>query len=331
MMGKNSSIEWTDHTFNPWVGCAKVSAGCQHCYAEALMDTRFGRVQWGVNGTRQQTNPANWVQVRRWNAEAVRTGVRRRVFCGSLCDWLEDRHDTNAWRISLLELIELTHGLDWLMLTKRPENAVRLIQQAAGRSVESFFERNPHVWFGTSVENQEQADKRIPHLLNIPARVRFLSMEPLLGPVDLTRIDYGGEPGSAIDCLRELYWQWYYDGDHLIDKAPTDDARTVNWVIVGGESGNNARPMHPDWARSIRAQCQAAGVPFFFKQWGEWALADYGELPSVWVDEDTVKVVERTTNQPEPPPFRSAAIMRRVGKHAAGRLLDGREWNEVPE
>lgn len=246
-MGKNSSIEWCDHTFNPWIGCAKVSAGCANCYAETLMDTRFGRVQWGGNGTRQQTSPANWAQVRRWNAEAVRTDIRRRVFCGSLCDWLEDRHDTNAWRISLLELIELTHGLDWLMLTKRPENAVRLIQQAAGRSAENFFERNPHVWFGVSVENQEQADKRIPYLLRIPASVRFLSMEPLLGPVDLAEGGHG----------------WLF-----VDELASGQRTGVHWVIVGGESGHNARPMHPEWARSIRDQCQAADVACFMKQMG---------------------------------------------------------------
>lgn len=236
-MGKTTEISWTDSTWNPWIGCAKISAGCANCYAQTLMDTRYGRVEWGPNGTRSATSAAYWKKPRAWNTEAKRTGVRRKVFCGSLCDAFEDRHDTNAWRISLLELIELTHGLDWLLLTKRPENVVRLIEQAAGRDVLNFFERNPHVWFGVSVENQEQADKRIPHLLMVPARVRFLSMEPLLGPVsfhDITNRLLGG----------------------------------IDWVIVGGESGPGARPMDPDWARSIRDECKAGGVPFFMKQMG---------------------------------------------------------------
>jgi protein gp37 len=292
-MGKQTEIAWTDSTFNPWIGCAKVSPGCANCYAETLMDKRMGRVQWGANGTRSVTSPANWKQVRRWNAEAVRTDVRRRVFCGSLCDWLEDRPDTNAWRIGLLELIELTHGLDWLMLTKRPENAVRLIQQAAGRGIRNFFERNPHVWMGTSVENQEQADKRIPHLLDIPARVRFLSMEPLLGPVNLNR--------------------WLV-ADMRADGGGVARLNVIRWVIVGGESGHNARPMRPEWARSIRDQCQAADVPFFFKQWGEWWPHEQGQWsggPLIGFDAPDDEFYK-------------------IGKMAAGRLLDGREWSEFP-
>lgn len=292
-MGKQTEIAWTDSTFNPWVGCAKVSPGCQHCYAETLMDKRMGRVQWGVNGTRSVTSPANWKQVRQWNAEAVRTGVRRKVFCGSLCDWLEDRPDTNAWRIGLLELIELTHGLDWLMLTKRTENAVRLIQQAAGRDIRNFFERNPHVWFGASVENQEQADKRIPMLLELPARVRFLSMEPLLGLVDLNR--------------------WLV-ADMRADGGGVGRLNVIHWIIVGGESGDNARPMHSDWARSIRDQCQAAGVPFFFKQWGEWWPHEQGQ----WAGGPSVN------------PDLADAEFYHIGKKNAGRILDGREWSDFP-
>lgn len=290
---KNSTIEWTDHTFNPWMGCAKVSTGCANCYAETLMDKRMGRVQWGQNGTRSATSAAYWKQPRAWNAEAQRTDVRRRVFCGSLCDVFEDRHDTNAWRISLLELIELTHGLDWLLLTKRPENVVRLIQQAAGRDVVNFFERNPHVWIGTSVEDQAAADKRIPELLRVPAPVRFLSMEPLLGPVDLAEGGHG----------------WLFVTD-----LPNGKRTGIDWVIVGGESGHNARPMHPDWARSIRDQCKAANVSFFFKQWGEWWPHEQGQ----W------------TGGPSVDPDVPDNDFYKIGKRAADRLLDGREWSEFP-
>lgn len=308
---ENSKIEWTDCTFNPWIGCAKVSPGCQHCYAETLMNTRMGRVEWGPNGTRVRTSASYWKQPLRWNEEAMRNGERKRVFCGSLCDVFEDREDLEPWRIDLMKLIEKTPYLDWLLLTKRPENVKRMIEKAQEQSGAGVYAdvwiMRTGVWIGTSVENQEQADKRIPHLLSIPACVRFLSMEPLLGPVDL---GFGEVmPGR---------WQWMDHG-------------SLHWVIVGGESGHNARPMHPEWVRSIKRQCQAAGVPFFFKQWGEWGLADYLDVPSVWVDEDTGAIVVRTLPRVEPPPFRSAAVMKRIGKHAAGRLLDGREWNEFPE
>lgn len=316
-MGENTKIEWADHSWNPWIGCAKVSAGCQHCYAEALMDTQYGRAKWGVNGTRVRTSEAYWKKPIAWNTQATKTGERKRVFCASLADVFEDRPELESWRLDLFKLIEQTPNLDWLLLTKRPENVIRMIELAqdqagAAPRAEIWLLRMPNVWLGTSVENQEQANKRIPHLLDIPARVRFLSMEPLLGPVDLTPwLNYVSETddiGLAVDG---------FDPD-------------IHWVIVGGESGPKARPMHPEWARSLRRQCQAAGVPFLFKQWGSWQLADYHELPNAWVDEDTGRVVERTSAIPERPPFRSAAVMQRADKHAAGRLLDGEEWNEYP-
>ena len=283
-MGENSKIEWTDHTFNPWIGCTKVSPGCQHCYAESLA-ARFGKAEWGPTAQRVQTSKAYWRKPLGWARKAKAEGIRRRVFCASLADVFEDRHEVNGWRISLLELIELTHSLDWLLLTKRPENVNRLIEQAAGRSVESFFERNPHVWIGTSVENQEQAERRIPLLLEVPAKLRFLSCEPLLGPVDLA--------------------EWLSpDISHPSHGILAGDSR-IDWVIVGGESGPHARWMLPDWVRQVRADCENANVPFFFKQWGEWAPPAGGE----WQFD------------PE---------MVRVGKKEAGRLLDGRTWDEVP-
>lgn len=311
-MGKNSAIEWTDHTFNPWIGCTKVSAGCANCYAEAMMDKRLGRVQWGVNGTRERTSAANWRQPIKWDREAAEAGARRRVFCASLADVFEDRPELVAWRADLFALIVTTPHLDWLLLTKRPEN---VIDMALGQAPNAKIPDN--VWLGVSVENQEQADRRIPLLLLIPARVRFLSMEPMLGPVDLV------EAGAL----------WTSVQDNSIVKT-TPAWRLINWVIVGGESGHNARPMHPDWSRSIRDQCQAAGVPFFFKRWGQYSPASvfddttmaggrafyhngkWAAMPGnrrgyVWLDDNTVGV--------------------RTGKKAAGRLLDGREWSEFPE
>lgn len=308
-MGQDSKIEWTDHTFNPWIGCTKVSPGCLHCYAETLMDTRYGRVQWGPGNPRSRTSEANWKSPLRWNREAFdatheRDWHRPRVFCASLADWL-DAEVPIAWLAELLALIRATQNLDWLLLTKRPQNWAERIRLARNHlTVEDpetalwLNEWLPkrksagmparagvapqNVWIGTTVEDQTRADERIPLLLTIPARVRFLSCEPLLGPLDI---------GDHIHIL----------GRYFID-----------WVICGGESGPGARPMHPGWARSLRDQCDAAGVPFLFKQWGEWRPAH-----------DSTASVPHT--------FGDGERMFRVGKHAAGRLLDGVEHNGFPE
>jgi protein gp37 len=296
-MGKQTEIAWTDSTFNPWIGCAKVSAGCANCYAETLMDKRMGRVEWGVNGTRVRTSDAYWRQPLKWNREAWKIG-RRRVFCASLADVFEDRPELSPWRTDLFALINATPHLDWLLLTKRPENVIEMVVwDAPGCKLPD------NVWLGTSVENQEQADKRIPLLLTIPASVRFLSMEPLLGRVDFRKV-----PGFNRVDLNLRGW----------------------WVIVGGESGHNARPMHPEWARSIRDQCQAAGVPFFFKQWGEWHH-DPPFSPTApkrcYMDTSGTRHEHRGS----PDQFRNGHLaFDRVGKHLAGRLLDGREWSEFP-
>jgi protein gp37 len=247
-MGENSKIEWTDHTFNPWEGCTKVSEGCKHCYAEALTK-RFGRTQWGPTAQRRRTSDSNWRKPLAWNRKAQQEGAPRRVFCASLADIFEDNPQVYDWRYDVYSLTEATPWLNWLLLTKRPENVIDMVPPVWA------FRQWPHnVWIGTSVENQAAADKRLPILTCIPAPVRFLSCEPLLGPVDLS--------------------PWL---------------RRISWVIAGGESGTQARPMGPDWARSLRDQCQAAGVPFLFKQWGG------------------------------------------RNKKAAGRELDGRTWDEIPQ
>lgn len=293
-MGEFSKIEWCTHTFNPWIGCAKVSAGCTNCYAETLMDTRYGRVEWGVNGTRVRTSEANWRKPLAWNRAAEAAGRRDRVFCSSLADVFEDRPELVAWRRDLLMLIHNTPHLDWLLLTKRPENVLGIV-------VLAWFAEHPNVWIGTSVEDQAAADERIPHLLRIPAAVRFLSMEPLLGPVDLRKIRVSGH---LRDGLADTKYARSFNGEDYV----TNTMRRIDWVIVGGESGPKARPMHRDWVRSIRDQCVTAGVPFLFKQWGEYA-------PRFTIDPTTLDLGEG---------------MFRVGKHAAGRMLDGCEWNSYP-
>lgn len=231
-MGENSKIEWTDNTFNPWWGCTRVSEGCVNCYAETFA-RRFG-VQWGPQAERRMAGPDMWAKPLAWNRKAKREGVRRRVFCASMADVFEDRRDLDAGRLRLFRMIEDTPYLDWLLLTKRPENMSVL-------TPDDWRTRWPvNAWAMTTVENQREADKRIPELVKVPAVVRGLSCEPLLERIDL-----------------ELRGRNYGIGTEY-----------VNWVICGGESGHGARPMQPDWALDLRNQCMSAGVPFFFKQWG---------------------------------------------------------------
>ena len=294
---KNSKIEWTDHTFNAWIGCTKVSPGCANCYAEAL-DHRFGHDSWGPGKPRRRTSAAYWKHPLAWNRDAEianpfnATQHRPRVFCASLADWLDDEVLTK-WRADLLDLIRRTPNLDWQLLTKRPQNwraSMESIRDSepgvVGQMAGWWLDGTPpgNVWLGTTVEDQQRADERIPQLLNIPARVRFLSCEPLLGPVVLRRRAKDRREIITAVCNGELA-EYSRPVQHGID-----------WVICGGESGPKARPMHPDWARSLRDQCAAANVPFFFKQWGEH---DQNE--------------------------------KRVGKAVAGSLLDGKEHKEFPK
>lgn len=298
---ENSNIEWTDHTFNPWTGCLKVSPGCHHCYAETLSN-RWGRDVWGPGPKRQRTSAANWKKPLQWNKQASSEGKRFKVFCASMADVFEDNPQLEPWRVDLLNLIQETPRLDWLLLTKRPENVNRMIEQATGFSDSGmWFHSAPNVWIGTSVENQEYADKRIPELLRIPAKIRFLSMEPLLGPVDLEDLAYeaAGPKWAGFNAL-------------------------VDWVIVGGESGHYARPMHPAWVRSLKDQCQAAGVAFFFKQWGEYTPY-FGAGPFGVIDKNGEWATPAPENIPAYQP------MHRAGKAKAGRLLDGVEYSQLPQ
>lgn len=267
---ENSKIEWTatykddgtvlhGYTFNPWIGCTRVSPGCQHCYAETMMDKRYGKVEWGPQGQRIRTSAAYWKQPLKWNRQAAAEGVRRRVFCASLADVFEDKPDQPElaeWRRDLFNLISETSNLDWLLLTKRPENVMQHLINA-GRG---FQPLPTWVWLGVSVESQEYADKRIPELLKIPAAVRFLSVEPLLGPANLSQ--WLSRTGS------QDYFTGFYDGDVV----------GVDWVIVGGESGPGARPMRLEWVRDIVRQCQDAGVPPFVKQLGSKPAGEWGQV-----------------------------------------------------
>ena len=238
-MARDSRIEWTDHTFNPWWGCTKVSPACDNCYAEAWA-RRLGLDVWSASKPRRFMGDAYWQQPHRWDALAAHGGTRARVFCASMADVFEWKKGLSPWRDRLWETIEATPNLDWLLLTKRPHLANRLAPWGD--------EWPANVWLGATVETQRWANKRLPHLADTPARVRFLSCEPLLGKVKLD--------------------EWL-------------ERKDIHWVIAGGESGPRARPSDPSWFYDIRDQCLAHGTPFHFKQWGDWAPVDAvaGTLP----------------------------------------------------
>ncbi len=233
-----TTIEWTwrrlpdgthiqGYTFNPWWGCHKVSQECKHCYAEGIA-ARYGHRVWGPAATtaRRFFGEAHWREPIQWNTQAQHEGHRRNIFCASMADVFEDHPAVDEARIQLWRLIEQTPWLNWLLLTKHPEHIGEMVPWTANQWPDN-------VWLGTSIGLQQHAACRLDALLSHPAVVRFVSAEPLLGPLDLT--------------------PWL---------------PSLQWVICGGESGAHARPMWPAWARSLREQCQAAGVPFFFKQWG---------------------------------------------------------------
>lgn len=232
-MGEQTAIGWTDHTFNPWWGCERVSPACQHCYAEAFAK-RTGSNVWGKTADRRFFGDKHWNEPLRWDRAAAKSGRPALVFCASMADVFEDRPDLDEHRARLWKLIDDTPHLIWQLLTKRPENVLTM-------TTWSEFPRN--VWIGTTVEDQRRADERIPVLRSIPAAVRFLSCEPLLGPLDLSH-HLGG----------------------------------IGWVIVGGESGAGHRPLDLDHARDVRDHAHAAGVPFFFKQVGGHRPTSGGDL-----------------------------------------------------
>jgi len=282
-MAENSKIEWCHHTFNPWTGCTKIGPGCDHCYAEGWAK-RSGIVQWGPGAERRRTSEANWRQPVKWNAEAERLGVRYRVFCASLADVFDNAVPVE-WRRDLFDLIAKTPNLDWLLVTKRIGNAKTMMADALHLNPTALSNGQiwplPNVWLGITVVNQAEADRDIPKLLATPAVVRFLSMEPLLGPVNLRHLNEDRET-NEVDCLHPRTWEqeieqwrdtedeWEEQFEDLYGVAVSDASgpmhASVDWVIVGGESGPGARPMHPQWARDLRDQCVAAGVPFFMKQ-----------------------------------------------------------------
>lgn len=266
-MGADSKIAWTDHTFNPWWGCQKTSPGCAHCYAEAWAK-RTGH----DFAAHRFFGEKHWAEPLAWDRAAERDGKPANVFCASMGDVFEDSPDLAEPRARLWALTTLTPNLRWLLLTKRPENAARMWTQAerdcrnasGGPPGTTWL---PSVWLGTTAEDQARADERIPHLLATPAAVRFVSVEPMLGPVDLTRI---GDSSCYDDVLGDGEWT------NEPDRPPG-----IDWVICGSESGHHARPMQWAWAASLRDQCAAADVSFFMKQ-GPDSRGKTSDEPTDW-------------------------------------------------
>ncbi len=340
-MAEFSAISWCDNTFNPWIGCSKVSPACDHCYAEALMDHRHHRVTWG--GPRSLTSEANWRQPLRWNRKAKADGVRRKVFCASLAD-VFDNQVHEDWRNRLWLLIKECDQLDWLLLTKRPQNIKKMLPIGAYTG-KPWGEGWPNVWLGTTTENQEEANRRIPALLAVPAAVHFISAEPLLGPIDLCNLVIPRRYGSGLLDAFTLDFKTHHQE---VIAGPPKGHGPIDWVIGGGESGAQARPTRRSWAFSLRDQSAAAGIPFHWKQNGEFVDADEwlallqggpGEItkdgapwhPPVPLNFTDAEILASLTGRSGKTQSHSdGSTMIRVGKHASGRMLDGRIWDQFP-
>jgi protein gp37 len=315
-MGK-TSIEWTDASWNPIVGCTEVSPGCANCYAARLAATRLKnhpdyKGLAVIHEGRYVSKEKPSVNCSHWAADEHKPGSEQVRFLPNRIH--EPKESKKARRIFVCDMGDLFHEsvkLEWLhqilsVIQKCPQHTFQILTKRAALMKERMEDQSrfftpwpmPNVWLGVSVENQHFADERIPLLLSTPAAVRFISAEPLLGPLDLSRF---------LKCDCQLKGNNFSAPEQHAVNCP--ERRRIDWVICGGESGPNARPMHPEWARFLRDQCQSAGVPFFFKQWGEY-------LPAL---QDGAHVMN------------CGDIPIRMGKKKAGRLLDGREWSEFPK
>lgn len=322
-MADQTLISWADKTHNHWIGCSRVSPACDGCYAAHLMETRLGRVEWGGpgkgNGTRSLTSEANRRKPISWNKQAERDGTRPFVFCSSLADVFDNQVPVE-WRLDLFELIKATPNLVWLLLTKRPQNIVKMVK-AIG-----FMPSN--IAFGATVEDRQRVETNLPHLI-VAAGLRplflFASCEPLLGDLGDLSPWMNGDP-----CPQRLADGEYYDTGVKIGSDGWPKLPAIGWWISGGETdqgGHKARPTHPTWFRSLRDQCASAGVAYHHKQNGEWMptgewYADHPvSLPlrmwrdGAWTDDGGVE----------------GEWMAKVGKNKSGRMLDGVTHDAFPE
>lgn len=337
-MAQDSKIEWCDHTRNFWSGCTEVSPACAHCYARAMSKRNRIYGQWGKGAPRAWHGDGAAKEIARWNRMAASCGTghgasscpvcsgpqgprRPRVFINSMSDWLDDEVPVE-WLAKLLDSIRLAPNLDFLLLTKRPENWRERMERALchaegldyedknwvnvpgpdtdlGDFINQWTGDNPppNIWIGTTAENQEWADKRREHLRAIPAVCHFVSYEPALGPIDWTGWDF------------------------------------LKWLISGGESGGKARPSHPWWHRAARDYAAKHGIAYLFKQWGEWVATD-ALLHSDPIRTEPCRGAAYVGHDGKVWPVSDAPcstyLVRHVGKAKSGRILDGVEHNGFP-
>lgn len=332
-MGITSRIEWTDATWNPWQGCTKVSPACAHCYMFADM-ARFGKDPTIVRRSKPPTFDLP-VKKKADGSYAIATGSK--VFTCSWSDWFHEAAD--PWRPEAWALIRRRPDVTFQIVTKRIDRAIQCLPDDWGHGY-------PNVILIATVENQEWAEIRIPQLVRIPGR-RGLSIEPLLGPIDFNRVRIEEMPMTARFGTQPVL------------------SMLIDWIIVGGESGKDARPMHPNWVRDLRDTCVLADIPFFFKQWGEWCpISDFPAYDTLYVPNRVARdgedqsalnesfgrrctvpeLIVRTDgrhcsfDQPgdlqrafrKDLPGHPGVHAFRVGRKDAGRLLDGREWSQFP-
>lgn len=330
----NTKIEWAEKVWNPVTGCKKISPGCQNCYAERMANRLQGRCGYPLEEPFRVTlHPERLDEPLRWRKPSM-------VFVCSMGDLFHEGI-SESFISSVFYAMQVARQHAFLVLTKRPARMAEFLDRwthcdhahpdyawflGAGCNSGRPYgyghyrvegKRRPplsNIWLGVTAENQEMADLRIPILLSIPAAVRFVSIEPMLGPVDLTQINLGNN--VLINALTGDCTSYHPYGGA---KTVKDSWGKLDWVIVGGESGPKARPMHPDWVRSLRDQCQAAGVPYFFKQWGEWVHES--QAPDILANYNPEFFFDRVNSKG----------FARAGKKIAGDLLDGKQYHEFPE
>ncbi|HEY3347146.1 MAG TPA: phage Gp37/Gp68 family protein [Nitrospirota bacterium] len=336
----NSKIEWTDETLQLTTGCTKASAGCANCYAERMHKRLrgMGHADYQHEFSEVRLHPENLAKIAKlpgvrqkqyvWR-DGEYVGPRKRIFINSMSDLFHEAVP-DGFIFDAFDAMKERPDVIFQILTKRADRMADLIKNF------TRWMSAPNIWLGVTVENQEQADKRIPHLLSVPAAVRFVSVEPMLGPVKMTAIRTWQCGCSSIETniFTGESIHFGYDGGAGIVR---DLKNKLNWVICGGETGPGARPMHPDWVRFLRDQCTEAAVPFFFKGWGEWQegsdcrakrLCIYKDARTVEFTKEAIIAEEKRSGIAHD--NRHSVIVSRIGKKAAGRKLDGRTWEEFP-
>jgi protein gp37 len=361
-MGDRTGIEWTDATWNPLRGCSRVSDGCRHCYAETVAARFSGEGQPYAGLIHPTTRGWNGSVRLIWEALALpaRWSKPRRIFVNSMSDLFHESVPFETIDM-IFAVMAQNPRHTFQVLTKRAERMHRYLSTrdrleriyaqwyaTSGQPAEADAWPLPNVWVGVSVEDQRAADTRIPLLLTSPAAVRWISAEPLLGPVDLTDIDDGAAhreiprefwsegfdtddspPSMGLNALTGLRWQRFGEWE---ERGPR-----LDWVVVGGESGHEARPMHPAWCRDLRDQCAEHGVAFLFKQWGEWEpREEWSDLhlhtsPRKFERQTAIMLDGSECSHDVVPQDVGAHRLARVGKKAAGRLLDGVQHDGYPE